>query len=614
MIGWFPTPKPDELFYSICARFNEQVGYPSPYSANEDLFGRENPHAPFVLPTLLEHLVCSLPRGHHLTANRLMDEHTFLPFYSYFLPLDRVRGMRDEMRFRNGSRINGLAGIHFYSVRIPEFLRFCPACVNEDRSQFGFAYWHRVHQLPGVYVCPNHAAFLEDTEVPTPTRVMWPRYTPAEIAVTDSPSRPVDQSNKSHALQLGIAQDVKWLLENGSVPCDPKALVDRYLRLLSGRGLAAMSGFVRHGKLVSALEDYFTGDLLKLFQSNFDVKTLSNWPTYLLKYTLRGRTLHPLRHLLMIRFLGHSAESFFKLPETSPPFRAGPWPCLNLTCPGYKKLCIIKAEVLYRTVSRRGILLVATFECKGCGFTYRRVGPDHDPNDLFRVSKILKFGPLWEKALRDYWVDATLSLREVTKRVGFRNKESVKREAERLGLPFPRRGPRKESAVTNRKREPRPKKKPSQEEIGKYRREWLNLIKNNPGLSNSALKKKYGYRLDDWLRKYDSEWYVSQRRRYIRYKPIPKVNWRERDTEIAKAVADTAKLYKNLPGKPQRITAALIARNIDGGSKLHGQLHKLPQTQETLKKAIEPRLAFAERRLGWTVKMCRKENISLSLS
>ena len=116
------------------------------------------------LPTFLERLVSALPPGHHLTADRLMENHTLLPFYSYFLPPDRVKRIREEMRYSNGSRINRLAGIYVYSVRTPEFFRFCPACVKEDRSRFDCTYWHRVHQLPGVDVCPDHAIFLENTK------------------------------------------------------------------------------------------------------------------------------------------------------------------------------------------------------------------------------------------------------------------------------------------------------------------------------------------------------------------------------------------------------------------------------------------------------------------
>lgn len=151
-------------------------------------------------------------------------------------------------------------------------------------------------------------------------------------------------------------------------------------------------------------------------------------------------------------------------------------------------------------------------------------------------------------------------------------------------------------------------KKPSQEEIDQYRREWFDLTKNNPGLSAGALHDKYGYRLHNWLSRYDSEWFASHRPRYKKCKLRPRVNWRERDIDMAKAVA-AAKLNKNLPGTPLRITAALIARNIEGRSRLRNLLHKLRQTRETLKKVVETRSDFTERRLRWVLKMCQEENV-----
>lgn len=33
---------------------------------------------------------------------------------------------------------------------------FCEACAAEQQQKHGFGYWHRVHQLPGVYWCPWH--------------------------------------------------------------------------------------------------------------------------------------------------------------------------------------------------------------------------------------------------------------------------------------------------------------------------------------------------------------------------------------------------------------------------------------------------------------------------
>lgn len=47
-------------------------------------------------------------------------------------------------------------------VRLPHWLfRFCPDCVRDDISHHGVAYWHRIHQINGVAVCPKHQSALQ---------------------------------------------------------------------------------------------------------------------------------------------------------------------------------------------------------------------------------------------------------------------------------------------------------------------------------------------------------------------------------------------------------------------------------------------------------------------
>ncbi|HWT02868.1 MAG TPA: TnsD family Tn7-like transposition protein [Pyrinomonadaceae bacterium] len=405
-----------------------------------------------------------------------------------------------------------------------------------------------------------------------------------------------------------------WLLDNGHSPYDLTALFDRYVRLLSARGLAVMSGRVWINKLLPAIKDDFTSDILKLFQSDFDESNPTSWPARLLHVMRSGSAQHPLRHLLMMRFLRRSAESLFKKESPPQPFGAGPWPCLNRTCPQYKRLYIIKAEVVYRKVCSKGVRPVATFECGGCGFAYYRAGPDLSPKDLFRIGRVLRFGPVWEKALRKYWEDATLALTEVAKRLGFSGAITIRREAERLGLAFPRRGPRNTMAEINRKQEPPRKKKPSKEEIKDHRQKWRFILKNNPGLSPKALGKKFGYHHYSWLRRYDSEWLATHTPRSSKgFRPKSRVNWRVLDAELARAIRVAAKLLKEAHGKPVKVTTASIARNIDFGSKLLNQLHRLPRSRETLKKVVESRLEFAERRLRWVVERCREGNIPFSM-
>ena len=43
--------------------------------------------------------------------------------------------------------------------------KYCPKCALRDRECYGEAYWHRVHQLQGVTVCPEHGVPLIESAV-----------------------------------------------------------------------------------------------------------------------------------------------------------------------------------------------------------------------------------------------------------------------------------------------------------------------------------------------------------------------------------------------------------------------------------------------------------------
>lgn len=53
---------------------------------------------------------------------------------------------------------------------LPSFqLRLCPACDENDRNEFGVAYWHLAHQLPCTAICLKHNNLLHTVEVPRST-------------------------------------------------------------------------------------------------------------------------------------------------------------------------------------------------------------------------------------------------------------------------------------------------------------------------------------------------------------------------------------------------------------------------------------------------------------
>src|SRR6266705_1364930 len=94
MLGHFPTPYADELFYSLCARYGRRVAYRASKSLLIDLFD---------LPNRLDSFTRLLPRGSSLTTDRLINQHTLLPLLSAFIPPDRVKRIREDMRSTSGA-------------------------------------------------------------------------------------------------------------------------------------------------------------------------------------------------------------------------------------------------------------------------------------------------------------------------------------------------------------------------------------------------------------------------------------------------------------------------------------------------------------------------------
>src|SRR2546421_7350130 len=71
-LGFFPTPYPNELLYSVCARYGALVQYPSTEAINVELFGRRGVAAIIDLPSHLGYLTSQFPSGHQLPVSRLV--------------------------------------------------------------------------------------------------------------------------------------------------------------------------------------------------------------------------------------------------------------------------------------------------------------------------------------------------------------------------------------------------------------------------------------------------------------------------------------------------------------------------------------------------------------
>ena len=165
MISFFPAPHPDELLYSIIARYHIRSGNTSAKITLRELFNCNTISAVLDLPCRIDALVGNLPLFIQYGSEDLIIGHTLFPYYASFLPDERAEAVLSSMKSNFGGDIHTRTGIMASTIQTPQYIRFCPSCNEEDKCRYGEFYWHRQHQVPGVMVCYKHLVPLLDSTV-----------------------------------------------------------------------------------------------------------------------------------------------------------------------------------------------------------------------------------------------------------------------------------------------------------------------------------------------------------------------------------------------------------------------------------------------------------------
>ena len=106
MIGFFTDPYPDEILYGVVSRYHHRSKNSKTTYTSWDLFNHETYRIPVDLPTHLDTLIANLPPGHQYSADQLIDDHTLLPFFTPFMPAERIQRTRNAMRsFMKGAAV-----------------------------------------------------------------------------------------------------------------------------------------------------------------------------------------------------------------------------------------------------------------------------------------------------------------------------------------------------------------------------------------------------------------------------------------------------------------------------------------------------------------------------
>lgn len=581
-----PTPYPDETIYSVCARYADRMRFPAHYLVNELLFGRRHKKNSGGLFQGLTQVACWYP---HLSADDLLEHHTILPFFAPFLSVERLATVRKWMLNADGKPLNLYTSTTSNLISPPAKLRYCSKCVAEHRRRWNETYWNRLHQLPGIHVCPKHHCCLNTSNV----RIgVSNQYVSAESCLGESTETELNCFTEFDPLQAELAKNAIQLFGKQFWEDD---LRRRYIAVLTNKGYATHSGTVRLKKLTNDIIERHTEEKLKQYGLKISQLTRRNALSSLI---LSKKSRPPVHHLLLISFLNHDPISFFGRDLGTPPFGYPPYPCLNPFCDFFKKSAIKKCHLGFSRGRNRQPL--GTFICEECGFCYSKVAKNND--DTFRVGIIREYGHIWDAKLRELWQIHNGSVSAIMKKMGY-GRDAILGNAKRLGLLG-------ESAITTTNRYG---DIPSIENIQRYRSKWIRIVdKNDSELDSKCLAQKDDIHL--WLDRHDHAWLQANTPEKRRYRGQRNIDWKERDTCLVSTVEQAAHTLFSM-NPPIRVTSNSIARQVGlTRSFKKRDLDRLPQTAKMLMRFVETPEQFALRRLDIAITLLASENTTLTAS
>ncbi|SAK79189.1 hypothetical protein AWB77_03851 [Caballeronia fortuita] len=288
----FPKPYPDELLGSLLIRSSRRLGLPMRKMVQ--FAGLAPPEYPsFIIPSNLSRMADYTATP----AAELLEKHTLFEFVCLTYDSSEIDGLRH-------AAING-DGVHSrsaYQAQFPQrsrrvsFRRFCAACAAQDEREFGEAYWHRMHAVPGVLTCPEHNSRLLETSAYLPDglrkeTVFLPNETHA--------SRPWFFASKSFQRVLSALAFEALQLEAGSW----RDCLDVYVTALRARGYEDLRDRETRRRLISDCERFFGTELLDAFDLSLTQPAATTW---LMRLT-SGERQHrqsTLSHLFLRCFLG----------------------------------------------------------------------------------------------------------------------------------------------------------------------------------------------------------------------------------------------------------------------------------------------------------------------
>lgn len=519
------------------------------------------------------------------TIDQLLNSATLLPYHRPFLTETRYASVREILLQGDGKGLKTQMGRVANRFGANPSLRWCFKCMIESTTHQGSPYWMRRHQLPGVNCCTRHGIQLQ--YVPLCTRTDKQRFVVPVASCTGAPQV------KADLRQLHFAQLSEELLIAGLPVTAPEQRSAAYRHAALELGLSTRHGRIDHRGLVQAIRQRFD-DFESFDHRERLLSSLVNplaWAKDL--FERPERSLHPICHLLLIKFLFGSVAAFEKaylaLTETA---SAGHHKETQITAPFSFSSKEPSSDINYEATLRDTSLScrkVATLLDRSVTtiVTQRRTR-----GVQIRERRKTLTSSLLGKVQLELRTDASLPLVANRSGVSLSTVYRILREHPSL---------RKTHKDLCLKAETRIR-----------RQRWSSALRHTHGDTGVNAARTIAAADYTWLYRHDRAWLTSITRSHRSpRKAVSRVDWEKRDALLyQELLAQIPRLRGKVP--PERITKSQLIRPL-GETMIRNNLRHLPRLHAHLNEASESHEAFRIRRVDFAISELARTGFDLQL-
>lgn len=577
-IHFFPSGLPDESFYSIVARYHHLSGNPYDRDTLRELFDKHTIVVTSHLPSSIDALVRVLPSGSTIDVQAIINRHTVFPYYRPFLTARQISLSQTAMKGDSAIGLKTMMGLVASQVGGGNLYRFCHRCVTQDDQRYGQPYWHRAHQLPAVFICHEHQIPLFELEADWVALNRHRLFLPTTPVVI-SCAKIIAIEERHFSSMRDLAIDSKRVLDAGYEAISAVQMKNIYRDLAADLGLMHSSDRVRISDFSAWIQQQ-VADFPATREFRFihfgDRLHAPAWALSLLRKA--RKSTHPLKHLLLLRFLNGNWNSVVTRTHTKgisvpQPSVKSKWPEVPSNTLGQKlKSMLVEDKQSLRQCARLLGQSITTLRIEAAILGIK-------VSTRPKILNEIKLATL-RKALASAQPLQALAQRHQVSEVSLY----------RILRMHPDITQAREQLIFERERD---------------RRRKIFFL----GCQTSFARRLPDYH---WLHKHDRQWLTQ----VINTAPqknilsVARLDWNKRDLLFSEAVKTCSKQLYAIQ-KPVRISKASIGRKMRNLPILEKHLTKLPLTSEALSANIESVEDFQCRRLRWAAQQILTQRQSI---